>query len=73
MNAHFAKKAIDVKRAAQTLDANNKATDWRQLRLFALTDLVYDSVNRVNDTIIIIFHYLNIQLQNSSGCDPMLD
>lgn len=73
MNAHFAKKAIDVKRAAQTLDANNKATDWRQLRLFALTDLVYDSVNRVNDTIIIIFHYLNIQLQNCSGCDPTLD
>lgn len=68
VNAHFAKKAIDVKRAAQTLDANNKATDWREMRLFALTDLVYDSVNRVNDTIIIIF-----QLQNSSGCDPTLD
>ena len=42
----------DVKRAAQTLDANNKATDWREMRLFALTgSSVYD-LNRVNDTIL---------------------
>lgn len=71
VNAHFAKKAIDVKRAAQTPDANNKATDWREMRLFALTGSCLWLKSR--ERYYIIFHYLNIHLQNSSGCDPTLD
>ena len=71
VNAHFDKKAIDVKRAAQTLD--NKATDWREMHLFALTGSCLWLKSR--ERYYIIFHYLNIHdhLQNSSGCDPTLD
>lgn len=44
VNAHFDKKATDVKRAAQKLDANKK--QLTEQRLFAYV------LNRVNDTVL---------------------